>query len=203
MGLSSSLFSSLHASSVFPRRISRLAGLMSPLYPKSARVLDIGCGDGTLLHLINQQRPDLNCEGIDVLVRPVTKVPVALFDGVNIPHADSSFDAVMFVDVLHHIPDPMPLLREARRVTKGPIIIKDHYRDGLLANQTLKLMDWVGNAQHGVALPYNYWSSRQWNEAISTLGLRRSKTITSLGLYPWYANWLFGRGLHFIAVLEK
>ena len=60
-------------------------------------------------------------------------------------------------------------------------------------------MDMVGNARHGVNLPYNYWSPAQWEQAAQALKLRTDKKVTDLKLYPWPADWLFGRSLHFVA----
>ena len=55
----------------------------------------------------------------------------------------------------------MILLRETVRVARQVIVIKDHLLKGAFAYSTLRLMDWVGNARHDVALPYNYWTSAQ------------------------------------------
>ena len=46
----------------------------------------------------------------------------------------------MFVDVLLHTLDPMILLREAIRVARQTVVIKDHTLDGLLAGPTLRAM---------------------------------------------------------------
>ena len=67
---------------------------------------------------------------------------------------------------------PMILIREAVRVACVGVAIKDHLRQGVLASLTLRLMDWVGNARHSVALHCNYWSPAQWFRAFDTLGLR-------------------------------
>jgi hypothetical protein len=107
----------------------------------------------------------------------------------------------MFVDVLHHTADPLLLLREANRVGKM-ILIKDHFREGFFSGTRLRFMDWVGNARHGVALPYNYWSRSEWSAAFSQLGLKAGEMKTSLGLYPVPASWIFERGLHFVARLQ-
>lgn len=179
-----------------------MADHLAALIPRNARVLDIGCGDGTIDYVVAQRRPDVSIKGIDVLVRPNARIPVEPFDGVRIPHPDATFDIVMFVDVLHHTSDPMVLLREATRVAKA-ILIKDHFREGLLANATLRLMDWVGNAHHGVVLPYNYWSKAEWDAAWDELSWRPSHMNLSLKLYPMPACWIFERGLHFIAKYEK
>ena len=77
----------------------------------------------------------------------------------------------MLVDVLHQTDDPMNLLREAVRVARQAIVIKDHLLQGAFAYPTLRFMDWVGNARHGVALPYNYWTPAEWHGAFDKLGL--------------------------------
>ena len=97
----------------------------------------------------------------------------------------------------------MVMLREAARVSRRCVLIKDHTRDGFAAGATLRFMDWIGNARYGVALPYNYWPQARWDAAFAELGLRPAKSVTEVGLYPWWANWLFGRRLHFITLLEK
>jgi len=193
------MIGTLHKKLVFTRRVRVLAQHIADLLPQRARVLDVGCGDGQIDGVILMRRPDVSIEGIDVLVRPQTRIPVRPFDGTSIPFPLASFDVVMFVDVLHHTPDPRVLFREAVRV--APIVvIKDHFREGLFAQSTLRMMDWVGNAHHGVALPYNYWNRRQWTQAFGELGLLPEREI-SPALYPVPFSWIFGRKLHFIARL--
>jgi SAM-dependent methyltransferase len=195
------LIERIHGGYVQNRRAVVLARRLAEVIPRAARVLDVGCGDGRVAKLIGESRPDLSLEGIDVLVRPNCLIPVKRFDGRRIGEPDGSFDVVMFVDVLHHADDPEVLLREAARVAGRAIVIKDHTRDGFLAGPTLRVMDWVGNARHGVALPYNYWPRRRWDEAIARHGLTVETWESRIGLYPWWASWVFGRKLHFIARL--
>ena len=193
----------VHDSYVFDRRVQVLAGHLAEALPPGARVLDVGCGDGRVARLVMERRPDVSISGIDVLIRGQTQIPVREFDGQRIPHGDASFDAVSFVDVLHHTEDPMVLLREAARVARGSVVIKDHTRDGLLAGPTLRFMDWVGNARHGVVLPYNYWPARRWHAAFEELGLGVESWTSDVGLYPPPLSWAFGRSLHFVARLGK
>jgi SAM-dependent methyltransferase len=197
-----SLIERIHGGYVHKRRVRVLRDHLAALIPHNARVLDVGCGDGLLDYLMLQKRPDLELRGIDVLVREQTLIPVDGFDGLVIPHADASFDVVMFVDVLHHTQDPMGLLREAVRVARKAIVIKDHTLNGWLAGPTLRLLDWIGNARHGVVLPYNYWPQQRWVEAFDALELTISAWKKELRLYPRPANWFFGRSLHFIARLD-
>jgi SAM-dependent methyltransferase len=197
------LLDTLHGGYVFKRRVRVLSDWMARLTPPNARVLDVGCGDGLIDSLIQEKRPDVRIQGIDTLIRPDPHVPVTRFDGKTIPHGDGSFDVVMFIDVLHHTDDPMILLREAVRVARQAILVKDHCRDGVLAGPTLRFMDWIGNERHGVVLPYNYWPERRWGQAFQELGLQLAAREKVLNLYPAPARWLFERRLHFIARLVR
>lgn len=196
-----SVIGTLHSRFVFGRRSRVLASHLGRFIPPGARVLDVGCGDGLIDRLIMNET-GVTIEGIDTLVRPRTHIPVQVFDGKTIPHPDLSFDTVMFVDVLHHTENPADLLAEAARVGRS-VLIKDHLRKGFLARPTLRLMDWVGNAHHGVALSYNYLSWAEWNEAFKTANLRVRQIEKQLDLYPTPFSWVFDRNLHFIALCDS
>jgi SAM-dependent methyltransferase len=189
----------LHNDLVFDRRSRALAAHLAALLPPDAKVLDIGCGDGSIDRRILDQRPDVSITGVDLFVRPSPLIPVRIFDGMHLPYGDSSFDVTMLVDVLHHTDNPTILLAEAKRVAQKAIVIKDHFADGFLARPTLRLMDWVGNAAHGVRLPYNYLSRREWAANFRSLSLTPDRSIDRLGLYPRPAAPIFERGLHFLA----
>lgn len=197
-----SVIEQVHGGYVHTRRVRVLRDSLASLIPQGATVLDVGCGDGLLASLIMRERPDVEVKGVDVLVRDQPHVPVTEFDGKRIPYGDKSFDVVMFVDVLHHTEEPMILLREAVRVARKAILIKDHTMNGLLAGATLRFMDEVGNRRHGVALPYNYWPKQKWLAALRELNLKISSWKKDLKLYPAPADWIFGRSLHFIGQFD-
>ena len=197
-----SIIEKVHENVTAPRRIRVLASHLDPLLPSDVSILDVGCGDGRLAHLIADRRPDVRISGLDVLQRSDTKISVEIFDGIHIPYADRSIDVVLLIDVVHHCDDGERLLREAARVVRRAVLIKDHTKDGLLAGPTLRFMDRVGNARHGVALPYCYWTRSCWLETFERLHLTLDHWVTQIGLYSWPLDSLFGRSLHFIARLH-
>jgi len=192
----------LHGRLVHSRRVQVLCKHLVEMIPPGTTILDVGCGDGLIDSLLLDQRPDLQISGIDVLARPAARIPVCKFDGMTIPHPGKSFDLVMFLDVLHHTEDPMILLREARRVARSSIVIKDHLRCGFAASAVLRFMDWVGNAPHNVVLTYNYWPEARWRQAFAQLDAQLTEYRDRLGLYPAPASWVFERSLHFLARLD-
>jgi SAM-dependent methyltransferase len=194
----------IHEHYVKNRRIDILSARLAELYEDGPRsVLDVGCGDGQIASRVMALKSGLKIQGIDPLVRPDTAIEVTAFDGQELPFADESFDYVQFVDVLHHTEDPMVLLREGCRVARRGIVLKDHLVKGLAARQVLRFMDGVGNQRFGVSLPHNYWTPTQWKKAFELLKLNAVEWNEQIALYPWWANWIFGRNLHVIAKLMK
>jgi SAM-dependent methyltransferase len=120
------------------------------------------------------------------------------FDGRSIPLDDGAMDVVMLVDVLHHADDPHRLLAEAKRVAGRAIVLKDVTPLGPGSDATLRFMDWVGNARHGVPLPYDFWTQEQWRSAFAGLDLSVEAVKRRLSLYPWPANLLFEKRMHFV-----
>jgi SAM-dependent methyltransferase len=192
----------LHETRVLGRRVQVLAGMLASRLPPGARVLDVGAGDGLIASAIQRRRPDIRIEGIDVLVRPDSAIPVRAFDGQTIPFANHAFDVALCIDVLHHTDDPRVLLREATRAARS-LLVKDHTRDGPFAGTRLRFMDGVGNARHGVALPFNYWSRKEWAAALHLLELEVDEWTSEVPLYPWPASIVFEKGLHFVASLRR
>lgn len=88
------------------------------------RVVDIAGGVGTYASIIARERP-VTIAGVDISENviearnddPVLGENVAA-DMEALPFGDESFEAAMFIAALHHVPDPLPALREAFRVLR-------------------------------------------------------------------------------------
>lgn len=192
---------SAHGALVSGRRVRVLVRAIVPHLPPG-RLLDVGCGDGAVAAAIRAVRPDVTPVGLDVLPRPTCRGEVAAFDGSRLPVADGSAEAAVLVDVLHHAADPVALLAECARAARV-VVVKDHLSRSALDERVLAFMDWVGNRPHGVALPYTYFSPASWGRGVAAAGLSERAREALRGLYPFPFSLLFGRGLHFVARLER
>jgi SAM-dependent methyltransferase len=195
------LIDRIHADYVYRRRVQVLAQYLGQFVPSGCSVLDVGCGDGLLDTLIVEQRPDVTLKCIEPVIREKSSGNVEQFDGKAIPFASRSFDMVLLVDVLHHTDDPIVVLRDAARVARRALIIKDVLRDGFMVDTTLRFMDRVGNLRYGVPLPYTFWPRQKWVSSFDDLGLKVRSWKKVLGLYPWPATLIFQREMHFVTEL--
>src|ERR671927_364130 len=92
------------------------AYLLGSLKPHM-RILDIGCGPGTITADLAERVPDGH----------VTDVDFAVADVHALDYPDDTFCVVHAHQVLQHVGDPVQALREMRRVTKpgGFIAVRD------------------------------------------------------------------------------
>jgi SAM-dependent methyltransferase len=96
------------------------------------RVLELGCGPGHALRRASELAPQGFVAGIDhapAMVRQAQarnaagirtgRVEVRLGDASHVlPYDDNAFDVAYAVQVLYFLPDPLPVLRELRRVLR-------------------------------------------------------------------------------------
>ena len=102
--------------------LSRLCGqrwpyepLLSRLnLPPEADVLDIGAGDGALLRTLRQCGHTGRLAGLDS--HPGAGIERGSAEAL--PYPDETFEVVIFLRVLAHLPDPALALAEARRVLR-------------------------------------------------------------------------------------
>ena len=102
--------------------------LIASLVPEGSRVLDLGCGDGALLDLLQRER---GCSGYGIEIsdenvlacvkRGVNVIQLNLDQGLSI-FDDDSFDVVLQIDTLQHLRNAETMLRETARVGKLGIV---------------------------------------------------------------------------------
>jgi methionine biosynthesis protein MetW len=93
-----------------------------------SRVLDLGCGDGALLDLLQRER---SCTGYGIEIadanvlacvkRGVNVIQLNLDEGLSM-FDDGSFDVVLQIDTLQHLRNAETMLRETARVGRTGIV---------------------------------------------------------------------------------
>jgi len=150
----------------------RVVGSLEKQVGHVESLLDVGCGDGNNTLALAERVGATRVMGVDVVIRRPAVIEVTSYDGVHLPFADRSFDAVSIIDVLHHCTDPMAVLKETLRVADKVLVIKDHFAFGPVSHKLLYLMDLVGNAKDQIASPGTYFGPRQWVSMIAEAGGR-------------------------------
>jgi SAM-dependent methyltransferase len=83
--------------------------------PAGSRVLEIGSGPGTLSAYARQRRPDLVWIAAELIPTPWNDLTA---DALQLPLQDASLDAIVGLDVVHHLERPYQFLAEAARTLR-------------------------------------------------------------------------------------
>lgn len=103
------------------------------------RLLDIGCGTGTLLGQIAREAPGAQLAGVDLVpamldvarAKLPPGVPLQVARAESLPFEDAAFDLAVSSSVLHFVRAPEDALREMYRVVRpgGRVVITDWCHD--------------------------------------------------------------------------
>lgn len=131
--------------------------------PSGKTNLDIGADNGVISYLLRQRgghwrSADLDARAV-ASIRQLVGDEVYQLDGATTPFADASFDQVVIVDYLEHIPDDRAFARELERIVKpgGTVIVNvPHLQPGSPLNRfrhRIGLTDaWHGHLRPGYSL---------------------------------------------------
>lgn len=106
------------------QRIRNMASILNRLSPRNNKILDIGCFDGILLSLVNNQDNDFfGLDASDWAIEHMRKKEIKvqqffLDDKTKLPFENDYFDIVVAGEIIEHIFDTDFLLEEISRVLK-------------------------------------------------------------------------------------
>ncbi len=145
-----------HAPTAASARLARIAELV----PAGSRVLDLGCGNGDLLALLQSER---QCTGYGVELddakvlacvrRGVNVIQRNLEEGLSI-FEDGSFDVVLQLDTLQNLRNTEAMLRETARVGRIGIVSFPNF-----AHWPHRLSVLKGRMPVTKSLPYQWYNT--------------------------------------------
>lgn len=145
-------------------------------------VLDVGAGRGHFSRFLSLQQHQVT--SIDVVDLSDNRGQIQLFDGANLPFDDHSFDTILFHFVLHHSETQFELLKEAKRVCRGHIILAEDTMengfDKIMGNIHLNTSPW-SKAENG------FHSDKEWQSIFRKFDLELVKKLEiPRSIYPVY-----------------
>jgi SAM-dependent methyltransferase len=165
-------------------RASEVAALARAEFP-SGLGLDLGCGDGRLTRVLSDQVGGLTLVGLDIDPMETALAEQQRFyerihttAGDRIPEADATFDFVVSVSVMEHIPNLQDVLCEVGRVLKpGAPLITTVPSVGFHDCMRGPLMPGTSRAEYLRALDarvahVHYWSVSDWQRALDKAGMQ-------------------------------
>ena len=165
-------------------RASEVAALARADFPTGLG-LDLGCGDGRLTRVLSDQVGGLRLVGIDVDPMETALAENERFyervhttSAEHIPEPDASFDFVVSVSVMEHIPNLQGVLHDVARVLKpGAPLITTVPSVGFHGCMRGPIMPGTSRAEYLRALDQrvahvHYWSVSDWQRALETAGMR-------------------------------
>ena len=92
----------------------------------SGHVLDIGCSDGMMARFVHADSDYIGLDYPETALEWYGSRPHIFGDANQLPFSHSTFNCVLLLDVLEHLPDPHIAIREAWRVLgyDGKLILK-------------------------------------------------------------------------------
>lgn len=182
------------------RARGKVALLKAPLSDlrRGSRLLDLGAGDGYVGREL-ADRTGCMIEAFDVVDYTATSgPPIQLFDGYSVPTKPEPFDATLLVYVLHHAEEPERLLREAVRITAGPVVVLETVCFGPRSKRWLERLDRVANrlrsGGHIDEAPLDIRTDAAWLDTFRREQIHLIQHRTWSGLHPRVLYVIEGQG---------
>ena len=163
-----------------------LDGLFEQAAPQS--LLDVGCGEGVLVHEWAQKLPGKRVVGIDLddpqlraqwERRQAPNLEYLVMKAENLPFADGEFDVATAIEVLEHVPDPEHTVAEMARVARRWLLVsvpREPLWRALNVARGAYLRD-LGNTPGHL----NHWSKRSFTALLA----RHGEVAEARSPFPW------------------
>jgi 2-polyprenyl-3-methyl-5-hydroxy-6-metoxy-1,4-benzoquinol methylase len=164
---------------VVRRLMARFEGDLDELFEAAApgSLLDVGCGEGVLVHRWAQRMGEGRVVGVDLeeqsiqagwAQRQAPNLEYRVLEAARLPFADDEFDLASAIEVLEHLPEPERTLAEMARCARRHLLVS-------VPREPLWRMLNVARGAYWPALGntpghLNHWSRRSFVQLLSGHG---------------------------------
>jgi 2-polyprenyl-3-methyl-5-hydroxy-6-metoxy-1,4-benzoquinol methylase len=175
---------------VVKRLMAKFESTLDELFAKAGpqSLLDVGCGEGVLVHEWAGRIAPRRVVGIDLeepsiqagwQQRQAPNLEYRIMKAERMPFADDEFDMATAIEVLEHVPDPEHTVAEMARVAKSHLLVsvpREPLWRGLNMARGAYLKQ-LGNTPGHV----NHWSKRSFVSLLSQHGT----VVEARSPFPW------------------
>ncbi|HEV2997918.1 MAG TPA: class I SAM-dependent methyltransferase [Solirubrobacteraceae bacterium] len=151
-------------------------------------LLDVGCGEGVLVHRWARRMPKRRIVGIDLeeesiqagwAARRAPNLEYRVMPAESLPFESDEFDLASAIEVLEHVPDPERTLAEMARCAERHLLVSVPREPLWRMLNMARGAYWpdLGNTPGHL----NHWSRRAFVELLS----RHGKVIEVRSPFPW------------------
>jgi 2-polyprenyl-3-methyl-5-hydroxy-6-metoxy-1,4-benzoquinol methylase len=167
----------------FERTLDELLGAAVP-----GSILDVGCGEGVLVHRWATRLPQARVVGIDLQEasiqagwerRQAPNLEYRVMRAERLPFADGEFELASAIEVLEHVPDPEHTLAEMARCASRQLLVsvpREPLWRMLNMARGAYLSD-LGNTPGHL----NHWSKRAFVRLLE----RHGEVVQARSPFPW------------------
>jgi 2-polyprenyl-3-methyl-5-hydroxy-6-metoxy-1,4-benzoquinol methylase len=163
-----------------------LEELFTAADPRS--LLDVGCGEGVLVHKWAQRLGERRVVGIDLeessiqegwAQRQAPNLEYRVMRAENLPFADNEFDVACAIEVLEHVPNPEHTLAEMARCARRHLLVSVPREPLWRMLNMARGAYWsdLGNTPGHL----NHWSKRSFVRLLS----RHGEVVQARSPLPW------------------
>ncbi len=167
----------------FERDLDELLELAAP-----RSLLDVGCGEGVLVHRWAQRLPDCRLVGVDLREesiqagweqRQAPNLEYRVAEDQDLPFAANEFELASAIEVLEHVPDPEHTLAEMARCAERALLVS-------VPREPLWRMLNIARGAYWPALGntpghLNHWSRRSFVRLLACHG----EVVELRSPFPW------------------
>jgi len=167
----------------FERTLDELMGQARP-----QSLLDVGCGEGVLVHRWALSMPRARLVGIDLeeqsiqagwAAREAPNLEYRTMAAEDLPFAESEFELASAIEVLEHVPDPEHTLAEMARCASRHLLVSVP-REPLWRMLNMARGAYIGQLGNTPG-HLNHWSKRSFTKMLA----RHGEVVEARSPFPW------------------